>query len=162
MRNQKRGTIVNVSSIAGQDGVASGSMYVASKFALEGMSESLAREVEPFNVRVLIVEPGVFRTNFLAAAQTSKIGVSEPYKTGPVQAMLDRLEAINGKQTGDPKKAVARMFEVVTGEGMAGGLKGEVLRLPLGPDCVSRMEAKLKRVEADLEKSREVAFSTDL
>ena len=60
MRAARAGTIVNVSSVAGQDGLPSCSLYAASKFAIEGLSESLAREVEPFGINVLIVEPGTY------------------------------------------------------------------------------------------------------
>ena len=69
--------------------------------------------------------------------------------------------ANNGNGPGNPKKGAARTSEAVTGEGMAGGLKGKVLRLPLGLDCVYRMDKKLKSIKADLEKTREVANSTD-
>jgi NAD(P)-dependent dehydrogenase (short-subunit alcohol dehydrogenase family) len=136
-------------------------LYAASKFALEGLSESLAHEIAPFDISVLVVEPGAFRTNFLAAVQKNKTGLSEPYKGGPVDAMLNLFETARGKQRGDPEKAVARIFEVVTGEGVAGGLKGKILRLPLGPDCVERMQVKVEKVSADLEATREVALNTD-
>ena len=67
MRAQKSGTIVNVSSVAARDPLAACSLYAASKAALEAASESLAKEVAPHNIRVLIVEPGSFRTNFVSA-----------------------------------------------------------------------------------------------
>lgn len=162
MRAQKGGTIVNVSSIAGQDALATCGLYASSKFALEALSESLAREVESFNVSVLIVEPGAFRTNFLSAVQKTETPLSDPYRGGPVDVMLGKFDSAQGKQPGDTEKAVARIFGAVTGEGVAGELKGKVLRLPLGPDCVARMESKLKSVSHDLEAAREVAMSTNL
>src|SRR5215204_2287983 len=64
MRSQKSGTIVNISSGAGRFGFPSGSAYVSTKFAVEGLSESMSYELEPFGIRVVIVEPGVIRTNF--------------------------------------------------------------------------------------------------
>lgn len=64
MRKQKSGTIVNISSGAGRFGFPSGSAYVSTKFAVEGLSESMSYELEPFGIRVVIVEPGVIRTNF--------------------------------------------------------------------------------------------------
>lgn len=136
-------------------------MYAASKFAFEGLSESLARELAPFNVSVLIVEPGAFRTNFLNAVQRNETGLSQAYVGGPVNVVLDKFDTMQGTQKGDPIKGVARIFEAVTGEGQAGGLKGKILRLPLGPDCVERIEAKLKSVSNDLEAAREVALSTN-
>ncbi|OGM46233.1 short chain oxidoreductase/dehydrogenase [Aspergillus bombycis] len=161
MRSNRSGTIVNISSIAGQDALPSCGLYSASKFALEGLSESLSRELAPFNISVLVVEPGAFRTNFLSAVQRNESGLSEPYKGGPVDTTLGIFESAQGKQKGDPEKAVARIFEVVTGEGAAGGLKGKVLRLPLGPDCVQRMQAKLDKASADLNAAREFALNTN-
>jgi NAD(P)-dependent dehydrogenase (short-subunit alcohol dehydrogenase family) len=64
MRRQKSGTIINISSGAGRFGFPSGSAYVSTKFAVEGLSESMSYELEPFGIRVVIVEPGVIRTNF--------------------------------------------------------------------------------------------------
>jgi NAD(P)-dependent dehydrogenase (short-subunit alcohol dehydrogenase family) len=64
MRRQKSGTIVNISSGAGRFGFPSGSAYVSTKFAVEGLSESVSYELEPFGIKVVIVEPGVIRTNF--------------------------------------------------------------------------------------------------
>ncbi|HJY10593.1 MAG TPA: SDR family oxidoreductase [Nitrososphaeraceae archaeon] len=75
MRRQKSGTIVNISSGAGRFGFPSGSAYVSTKFAVEGLSESMSYELESFGVRVVIVEPGVIRTNFnegLVVAKKSK------------------------------------------------------------------------------------------
>jgi NAD(P)-dependent dehydrogenase (short-subunit alcohol dehydrogenase family) len=64
MRRQKSGTIVNISSGAGRFGFPGGSAYVSTKFAVEGLSESISYELEPFGIKVVIVEPGVIRTNF--------------------------------------------------------------------------------------------------
>lgn len=81
MRRQKSGTIVNISSGAGRFGFPSGSAYVSTKFAVEGLSESMSYELEPFGIKVAIVEPGVIRTNFadgLVVAKKSKER-SSPY-----------------------------------------------------------------------------------
>jgi NAD(P)-dependent dehydrogenase (short-subunit alcohol dehydrogenase family) len=81
MRRQKSGTIVNISSGAGRFGFPSGSAYVSTKFAVEGLSESISYELEPFGIKVAIVEPGVIRTNFadgLVVAKKSK-DPSSPY-----------------------------------------------------------------------------------
>jgi NAD(P)-dependent dehydrogenase (short-subunit alcohol dehydrogenase family) len=67
MRAQRSGTIINVSSVAAKDPQPACSLYCASKAAIEAASESLAKEVAPHNIRVLIVEPGAFRTNFVNA-----------------------------------------------------------------------------------------------
>ncbi|KAL4741090.1 hypothetical protein BDV11DRAFT_183758 [Aspergillus similis] len=164
LRSRQNGsaTIVNVSSVAGQDAQPTCGLYAASKFALEGLSEALAREVAPFNISVLIVEPGAFRTNFLSAMQKTETPLSEQYRGGPVDIVMGKFEAAQGKQRGDPRKAVQRVFEVVTGTGEAGALKGKILRLPLGPDCVERIEGKMGRLQSDLDAARGVAMGTDL
>jgi hypothetical protein len=69
------------------------------------------------------------------------------------------MESLDGKQKGDPVKGAARIFEVVTGTGLGKGL-GDVLRLPLGDDCVGRMETKVKGLQDVLGKTREIAGST--
>ncbi|KAL4947348.1 hypothetical protein BDW69DRAFT_118726 [Aspergillus filifer] len=154
-------SIVNISSVAGQDAQPACGLYAASKFALEGLSEALSREVAPFNINVLIVEPGAFRTNFLSAVQKTEAPLGQAYKGGPVDVVLGRFEAAAGRQRGDPGKAVRRVFEVLVGSGEAGNLKGNVLRLPLGPDCVERVEAKVERLRGDYERARSVALETD-
>ncbi|CEL09357.1 hypothetical protein ASPCAL12494 [Aspergillus calidoustus] len=162
LRARGNSTIVNLSSIAGQDAQPTCGLYAASKFALEGLSEALSREVAAFNITVLIVEPGAFRTNFLSAVQRTQTPLSKAYVGGVVDVTLQKFEAAAGKQRGDPNKAVQRVFEVVTGTGEAGGLKGKVLRLPLGPDCIQRIETKLDKFNQDLEATREFALATDL
>ncbi|MDP9290680.1 MAG: SDR family oxidoreductase [Thermoproteota archaeon] len=81
MRKQKSGIIVNISSGAGRFGYPGGSAYVSTKFAIEGLSESMAYELEPFGIRVVLVEPGVIKTNFvnsMVAAKKSQ-DPSSPY-----------------------------------------------------------------------------------
>ena len=72
------------------------------------------------------------------------------------------FENFAGKQCGDQAKAAECIVALVSGEGMAGRLKGEVWRLPLGPDCIARLEGKIKSLSANLEKVREVGMSTDI
>ena len=165
LRAQRSGTIVNISSVAGFDGLPTCGLYAGSKFALEGLSESLSRELVPFGIRVLIVEPGGFRTNFLIGATRTKAGLSEAYKGGPVEATLRHFDSLNGTQKGDPEKAAARIFEVVTGTGMGQGLelgREGLLRLPLGRDCLERFERKFGVLRENLDFVRDAALSTDL
>ncbi len=72
MRRQKSGIIVNISSGAGRFGYPGGSAYVSTKFALEGLSESMAYELEPFGIKVILVEPGVIKTNFASGMVIAK------------------------------------------------------------------------------------------
>ena len=72
MRNQRSGMIVNISSAAGRFGYATDSAYVSSKFAVEGLSESMSYEVEPFGIKVILIEPGVIKTNFFNSSVLAK------------------------------------------------------------------------------------------
>jgi NAD(P)-dependent dehydrogenase (short-subunit alcohol dehydrogenase family) len=162
MRARKTGTIVNFSSIAAKDPLPTCALYSASKMALEGFSESLAAEVKPFGIDVLIVEPGNFRTNFLNGAMVSKESCPPHYEQTPIRTGLDKFAAVNGKQEGDPAKGVERIFEVVTGEGMAGKLKGKVLRLMLGSDAAGRMKKNNDKFLADMAAGEEVTMSTKM
>jgi NAD(P)-dependent dehydrogenase (short-subunit alcohol dehydrogenase family) len=81
MRKQNAGTIVNISSGLGRFGIATTSAYVSSKFAVEGLSESMSYELEPFGIRTIIIEPGVIKTNFFNSAVLAKKsqGTQSPY-----------------------------------------------------------------------------------
>ncbi|KAK5997660.1 Oxidoreductase claN [Cladobotryum mycophilum] len=163
MRTQKSGTIVNVSSVAARDPLAACSLYAASKAALEAASESLAKEVAPHNIRVLIVEPGNFRTNFVSAlADASPEPASVPaHYDDPVGIVMRKFLTVHGKQIGDPEKAVERIFEAATGEGLAGHLSGNVLRLVLGKDALGRIKVHNDKFLHELSLQEETATSTD-
>lgn len=164
MRSRRSGTIINFSSVAGQDGLPTCGLYAASKFCLEGLSEVLTKEMAEFGVTVLIVEPGAFRTNFLAAKRVSggEPGVVQAYEGSLVGKVMGMFEEADGKQPGDPRKAVDVVFRVATGEGRAGGLRGQVLRLPLGRDAFRRIQTKMDKLQKDLDACREIGTATDL
>jgi hypothetical protein len=126
-----------------------------------GMSESLSRELAPFGIRVLIVEPGQFRTKFLSAFVEPAAGLNQDYVGTPLEATLNVFKSHDGKQTGDPVKAAQRVLEVVTGTGIGAG-KESLLRLPLGPDCYQRFQTKLNTVQENLVQAKDIAFSTNL
>lgn len=154
MRKRRSGTVVNVSSVGGQDSQASCGIYASSKFALEGISEALSREVAEFGISVLIVEPGAYRTNFLHAAHQPERGLTQDYNGTAVETVFNKFAETTGKQPGDPDKAAERIFQVVAGEGAAGRLKGKVLRLPLGMDAVERIERKTQKLMEDLAEAK--------
>jgi NAD(P)-dependent dehydrogenase (short-subunit alcohol dehydrogenase family) len=113
-------------------------MYSASKFAVEAIAEGLAMQLAPFNIRVLLVEPGFFRTNWLQGSYaTPQKKMTKAYTDGPVDAFLKKYPTLHGKQPGDPEKAAKIIVDVVTGVGV--GADEEVkkcLRLPLGNDAM--------------------------
>ncbi len=150
MRARGSGAIVQLSSMGGQMSFAGFSAYSATKFALEGLSEALADETKPFGVKVLIVEPGAFRTGLFAA--NSESAPSETYadSVGQTRAMI---QTGNGAQPGDPAKAAAAILKALDTEPTP-------LRLPLGSDAVDAITAHLDFVRDDLTAWEQVARDT--
>lgn len=157
MRSRGSGTIVQISSGVGLLGSPGAPVYSASKQAVEGLSEAMAGELEPFGIRVHIVEPGVFRTDFLGAISRGA-NVSRP-KEGYVD-IGGMLSGMHGSQPGNPELGVLRIYELVTGQGVAGGL-GSQLRVPLGSDAMGMLGVKLGMLTETQAKLGEVARSTD-
>jgi NAD(P)-dependent dehydrogenase (short-subunit alcohol dehydrogenase family) len=114
MRAQGSGAIVQMSSVGGQVTAPGFGAYCATKFALEGLSETLQAEVEPFGIRVLIVEPGAFRTGFSGGALAHSQSMPEYAETvGPTREMIT---GINGTQPGDPAKAAQAILTALDSE----------------------------------------------
>ena len=153
MRAQGGGAIVQMSSMGGQVTMPGFGAYCAAKFALEAISESLAAEVAPFGIRVLIVEPGAFRTSFGGVGmQRSRDSGVYAETVGPTRAAVD---AMDGSQPGDPAKAAAAIL-------LALGSEAPPLRLALGDDAVEAIGAALGRRRADLDAWEAVSRDTAL
>jgi NAD(P)-dependent dehydrogenase (short-subunit alcohol dehydrogenase family) len=152
MRARRSGTIVQITSVGGVTTSPGFGAYCAAKHALEGLSECLALESAPFGLRVLIVEPGAFRTALFGGA-FRRMPIIDAYATtvGPVR---DWVTATDGKQAGDPAKAAAAIADAVAAP--AGG----PLRLPLGADAVDLMRAKLAVIAGDIDRTEAVARAT--
>ncbi|CZR62968.1 related to short chain oxidoreductase/dehydrogenase [Phialocephala subalpina] len=162
LRAQRSGTIVNLSSVGGFHSFPANGLYCATKFALEGITEALAAEVSPFGIRALIVEPGYFRTAFLANP-TAGMNVTTPikdYDGTTAHEAAANIEKYNGKQLGNPVLGAQRIWEVVRGEGMAKGKK-ELLRLPLGSDCGTMMRGYAEDLRETADEYEEIWRSTD-
>ncbi|HEY1323794.1 MAG TPA: oxidoreductase [Streptosporangiaceae bacterium] len=140
MRARRAGAIVQLSSVGGQLSYAGFSAYSATKFALEGMSEALAEEVAPFGVKVLIVEPGAFRTALFANISASQPIDDYAQTVGPTRQMT---ETGNGAQPGDPVKAAAAILTALDAD-------EPPLRLPLGDDSVDAILDHLDRVRTEV------------
>lgn len=151
MRERRSGTIVQITSVGGLITAPGFGAYCAAKHALEAISESLAAEVAPFSMRVLIVEPGAFRTNLFGPAFRAMPAL-EAY--GPTVGPTRAYAAISaGSQPGDPAKAARAIADAVA----AGA---PTLRLPLGMDAVASIREKLARVAADVDSTEPVAKAT--
>jgi NAD(P)-dependent dehydrogenase (short-subunit alcohol dehydrogenase family) len=150
MRERRRGTVVQITSVGGLTTSPGFGAYCAAKHALEGLSECLALEAAPFGLRVLIVEPGAFRTALFGSA-FRRMPAHPAYATtvGPVR---DWVAATDGQQAGDPAKAAAAIADAVAAPGP--------LRLPLGADAVDLMRAKLAFIAGDVDRAEAVARST--
>ncbi|GAA0551243.1 SDR family oxidoreductase [Chitinophaga japonensis] len=154
LRAQQSGHILNVSSIAGFTGGFPGfGIYCATKFALTGLSESLAAEAQPFNIKVIIVSPGYFRTNFL---ETDSLNVPANPIADYVnvrEAVATHQNGIRGNQPGDPDKAAAAMIEVVE--------RPEApLQLFLGQDAYNLAVQKIHAVQQDMSAVQALATAT--
>ncbi len=112
MRKQGSGSIVNFSSIGGLVGFVATGFYHATKFAVEGLSEALAKEVGPLGIRVLVVEPGPFRTDWAGRSTARTPTQIEDYKTSVGTRMDISLEG-SGKQVGDPVRGCEAIIEAV-------------------------------------------------
>jgi NAD(P)-dependent dehydrogenase (short-subunit alcohol dehydrogenase family) len=144
MRRQRAGHIFNVSSLAGVVGFKDCSAYAATKFAVEGLSLSVAQEVEPFGIKVTVVEPGFFRTDLLAP-QSAAFGDIAIDDYGPPGATKASWEAYHHKQMGDPAKLAQVFLELAA---MATPPK----QFAAGSDAVATvttaLESRLREVRA--------------
>jgi NAD(P)-dependent dehydrogenase (short-subunit alcohol dehydrogenase family) len=152
MRKRRSGSIVQMSSMGGQLSFAGFSAYSGTKFALEGMSEALADEVRPLGIKVLIVEPGAFRTGLFGATTDSEQIADYSATVGPTRRMI---QASDGQQPGDPAKAAAAILTAVDAPETP-------LRLPLGDDAVDAISGHLDTVRAELATWEKVARDTRL
>ncbi|MEV5511535.1 oxidoreductase [Streptomyces flaveolus] len=141
MRGRRSGAIVQMSSMGGQMSFAGFSAYSATKFALEGMSEGLADEVREFGIKVLIVEPGAFRTGLFASGTAGLSADSGVY--AKVSETRGLVTGGDGSQPGDPAKAAALVLAALAADDTP-------LRLPLGDDGVSAVLGHLDQVRADV------------
>lgn len=124
------------------------------------MSESLSREVGYFGIRVIIVEAGFFRSDFVDNFSLPGEGWSEAYKTGPAQECLDRMMAMNGKGTGDVRKGCQVIYEAVTNTGRGKGME-DFMRLILGKDAAMRVRDKGRNLLDTVEGTEDLWSSTD-
>lgn len=152
MRKQKSGHILNISSAAGFVATPGLGIYNASKFALEGFSEALAQEVAHLGIKVTIIEPGPFRTDWAGPSLITPQKLIPDY-ADTAHKTIQTLNGYSGKQAGDPQKAAKAMLLVVESV-------NPPLRLPLGEMAVGRIRNKLAAVAAELDTWEIVALDT--
>jgi NAD(P)-dependent dehydrogenase (short-subunit alcohol dehydrogenase family) len=152
MRNQGSGAVVQISSMGGRVSFPGVGAYSATKFALEGMSVALAQEVAPLGIKVLIVEPGSFRTGLAGASQTQSAPI--PAYEGTVGAFRTDFPASDGKQPGDPAKAAAAILTALNAEVTP-------LRLALGNDAADMISASAEAAREEFATWEPVTRGTD-
>ncbi|HTH53565.1 MAG TPA: oxidoreductase [Edaphobacter sp.] len=135
LRKQHSGHILNLSSIGGLAAAPGWGLYQSTKFAVEGLSEALAQEVAPLGIRVTIIEPGPFRTDFLGRSGVEAAKRIEDYSSTAENARRYRSDQ-HGRQPGDPLKAVQAMIQVVNSP-------NPPLRLLLGAGALKRVQQKI-------------------
>jgi NAD(P)-dependent dehydrogenase (short-subunit alcohol dehydrogenase family) len=152
MRAQGGGTIVQMSSVGGQVTAAGFGAYCATKFALEGLTETLQEEVAPFGIRTVIVEPGAFRTGLFRPGAAYESAEMDEYAetVGPTRAYV---RGNHLKQPGDPALAAQAILAAVDAE-------EPPLRLVLGADALGNIRDHLDRRESELDEWEDVARST--
>jgi short-subunit dehydrogenase len=151
LRQQKSGHIIQISSHGGFKAFPGFGIYNASKFALEGFSEALAIEVAPVGIKLTIVEPGPFRTNFAGSSFKQADKVIEDYNS-TAGAFRERMTLVDGKQEGDPMKASKAIIDITK-------LDTPPLRLPLGKIAIVSLTAKLDSVQKDINTYKDIAES---
>ena len=155
MRGRGSGTILNVSSIGGQRSFPAVSWYNASKFAVEGLSESLAQEVGPLGIRVVLISPSGFATDWAgnSAAETPPDREIADY-ADTAGANRRNLRANAGKEAGDPKRAAVAIVDVAHDD-------APPLRLPLGNFAYDGLVEKLDQVRDDIAAREHISRSAD-
>ena len=152
MRAQKGGWIVNLSSIAGLAATPGFSVYNGSKFAVEGLSEAMAGELRPLGIRVLLVEPGPFRTDFAGRSLVHSPSMPEyQHSVGPTRKYVQDAD---GHQNGDPARAARAILDHVA-------QNRSELRMLLGKLAMDRMEVKLKNLRSELDSGLARALGAD-
>lgn len=153
-REERSGHVINVSSIVGLLPFPGWGLYAAGKFALEGLTESLAGEVADHGIKVNLIEPGYMRTDFLRPVSLGvPSSTSDAYPA--VREMVEQHLRMPGTQLGDPAKAAAAIITVAT--------TGDApLHQLLGSDSVSLAAGRLKSLADEFESARELAVTTDV
>ena len=153
MRQRRSGTIINVSSIAGRFSAPGSGYYSATKFALEGASCALRMEVAPLGIRVVIVEPGAFRTDFAGRSLQQSATPIGDY-AGTAGHRRKENDYTHGTQSGDPARAARAIITIAEAD-------NPPLRVLLGTDALKVIRTELEDQVAEIDAWEELSRSTD-
>ena len=152
MRARRSGAIVNIGSIGGLLARPGTGVYGATKFAVEGITQALRAEVGPLGIRVMVVEPGPFRTNFAAAVERAAARIDDYAPTA--WARIEQNRAGHGRQAGDPRRAAEAIVAAI-------GSADPPLNLVLGAAALGRARAGVGRLRGELDAWEAVARGAD-
>jgi NAD(P)-dependent dehydrogenase (short-subunit alcohol dehydrogenase family) len=146
MRKQNSGTIINVSSVGGRIGVPVLSAYQSTKFALEGLSESMSYELEPFGIRVVIIEPGFIRTNIINSSTSAKkaLDPKSPYFS-LMQKVENHFKSMMENASSPPEEVARVILQALTSE-------NPQLRYTVGNDAAAIIQARMNMPDKDFRK----------
>ncbi|HHP7229589.1 MAG TPA: oxidoreductase [Xenococcaceae cyanobacterium] len=151
-RQRKSGHILNVSSVGGFTSFPGAGIYSATKFAIEGYSEALAKEIAPLGIKLTLVEPGAFRTDFAGDSLATPGNLIADYES-TAHKFFKQQEQMNGQQPGDPDKAAQAMIKAVESD-------NPPLHLVLGEDALQGVRKKIESYQKELEAWEDVTLST--
>jgi NAD(P)-dependent dehydrogenase (short-subunit alcohol dehydrogenase family) len=153
MRKQRKGHVINITSVAGFIGYQGSGYYAASKHAVEGFSDALAAEGKPLNIKVTCIEPGPFRTDWAGRSlQKTPSRIADYADTAA--ARMSNTAAHNGKQPGDPERAAEAMIAITQ-------VEAPPRHLVLGAQGFNAVTESLKKRLAEIEQWRETSLGAD-
>ncbi|WP_228237791.1 SDR family NAD(P)-dependent oxidoreductase [Allomuricauda sp. M10] len=152
MRLQKSGHIINTASMMGYMSYPGNGSYSASKYAVIGLSEALAQEVAPFGIKVTILAPGTFRTNFMSE-ETLNVAQNK-IDAYNLDKQIEQFTGFDGQQLGDPKKLAEVLLKIT-------GMSNPPLHLPLGPDSYNAILEVRRKEREEMGQWKDLSLSTD-
>lgn len=152
MRLNRSGVVFNTSSLGGYAASPGFAFYAASKFAVEGFTDALAQEVKNFNIKVMLIEAGSFRTKFASSSLKLPSSPIRDYETTSVATTLSRMKCRDGNQPNDPKKLGEALYFLSRCEELP-------LRIPFGEDALNRVTSKANESLLDFKKWESLSLS---
>lgn len=154
MRKERKGHIINLSSVGGLTGIIGWGLYGSTKFAVEGITEALSKELAPLGIYATAVEPGFFRTDFLDQSSLTRSANSIEDYAETVGDMRNYATQVNQKQPGSAEKLAQAILKIANAE-------KPPVHLPLGKDTLQLFKEKMDKFNADIEAWHEVITGTD-
>ncbi|WP_318342877.1 SDR family NAD(P)-dependent oxidoreductase [Flagellimonas baculiformis] len=152
LRRQKSGHIINTASMMGYMSYPGNGSYSASKYAVIGLSEALAQEVAPFDIKVTILAPGTFRTNFMSE---ESLNVAEnKIDAYNLDGQVEQFTGFDGQQLGDPKKLAEVLLKITA-------MSNPPLHLPLGSDSYHAILEVRRKEREEMEQWKDLSLATD-